>query len=244
MSEHKAQHQFVQTEDGSPSLATTYENGVCEKMHHFRGALSESLYIYEPALRWVFEQRSATQFHVMSLGLGLGYNELICAALATSLSLTAQTQMTTYEIDSDLKTHFVNWLTTDVDDWKPQLDQITSSLATHYSLAPGAIKQTLKSWFEQKQWILFGAFPQCLPSSQRYNVIMYDAFSRKMDEELWQEKFLTQFLCDNTQAPTAFATYASTGNLKRALRQNRFQLQPKTGFGGKKESTLAFAAMQ
>lgn len=234
-------HEFVTTEDGSLSLATTYENGICEKMHHFRGALSESIYIYEPAINWILQQ-NLPQVHIMSLGLGLGYNEFIAAAVAAKLPSPPKIQLTTFEIDLDLKTHFIEWLYGRPDAWTEQYDQILNLIANHYAITAKTLKSTLCDWHQLEHWKLQGAFPQTLPQSDQYHAVMYDAFSRKMDEMLWQESFLSEFLRHNVARPAAFATYASTGNLKRALKTNGFEWQHKSGFGGKKESTLAFAA--
>ena len=69
---------IVTTADGSPSLSIEDSSGYVEKMHHAAGAMSESIYIYGEAVQKVLDRR--WPLRVLSVGLGLGYNELITAA--------------------------------------------------------------------------------------------------------------------------------------------------------------------
>ncbi|MGE0764063.1 MAG: MnmC family methyltransferase [Bdellovibrionales bacterium] len=229
------QHQLDTTEDGSPTLVTTYENGVTERMHHFRGAMAESLYIYQPAITWSFQNVPGS--HVMSLGLGLGYNELITAALALRAGLESKVWMTTYEIDQTLVAPFTAWLQGQEGLWRMAYQDIETRACQHFNLPQ--VRETLNEWRSSGRWQVRAAFPDNLPCQDRYSAILYDAFSRKMDEHLWSQEFLTGFLAQNTTPSCALATYAATGNLKRALKQNGFLVESKTGFGGKKESTFA-----
>lgn len=229
------QYQLSQTEDGSPTLLTTYSSGVAEKMHHFRGAMTESLYIYEPAAIWSLE--NAPNTHVMSLGLGLGYNELI--SVATALRLKKPVEITTFEIDEELSQAFLNWLRGETTPWFEAYDQIEKWLETRDGLPKGSLRQELAHAHATGRWRLLGAFPQVLPVGDQYSAIFYDAFSGKMDSPLWDQTFLNEFLARHAAPDSVLATYASTGNLKRALRQNQFTLHEKKGFAGKAESTFA-----
>ena len=46
----KTDFEFILTDDGSPSIRLTYSSGVSERMHHFSGAFTESIYIYHTAV--------------------------------------------------------------------------------------------------------------------------------------------------------------------------------------------------
>ncbi|MEI7974213.1 MAG: MnmC family methyltransferase, partial [Bdellovibrio sp.] len=58
--------------------------------------------------------------------------------------------------------------------------------------------------------------------------------------ELWSEDFLIQWLTEKTEKKAVFVTYACTGSLKRALKKTGFNREEFAGFGGKRESTLAW----
>ena len=73
---------------------------------------------------------------------------------------------------------------------------------------------------------------------EKYDCVLYDAFSSKSTPELWSEDFLSSFL-DGLGEDCVFTTYASTGALKRALKKIDFQIVPRKGFLGRRESTLA-----
>ena len=231
-------HQPILTEDGSPSLLTTYASGVVERMHHFRGALTESLYIYLPAIEWSFA--NCTTPVVMSLGLGLGYNELLTVAAWLKSSSSNPLRLVTFENDVELKEHFTSWL---LERNSTELDStyqvVLTQTAAAMKIDPAALKLKTRVLFTDGSWEIRGAFPETLRSEDRFHAILYDAFSAKMDEPLWSEDQLTGFLNAHAAPHCALATYAAKGSLKRALKANGFTLQPKGGFGGKKESTFA-----
>ncbi len=230
-------HELTLTEDGSPTLLTTYENGVTEKMHHFRGALTESLYIYEPAIRWSLDQTKSS--HVMSLGLGLGYNELIAVAVALQSGRENRLRLTTYEIDAGLGRAFSAWLNGQESPWQSAYDQLQIALTQKFSLPEDGLRRALQQAQHAGDWQLRGRFPDELRPDDRFTAILYDAFSGKMDQDLWNEESLVLFLQNHADPVCALSTYASTGGLKRALRRSGFSMHPKPGFGGKKESTFA-----
>ncbi|MBK7845346.1 MAG: hypothetical protein IPJ71_17000 [Bdellovibrionales bacterium] len=63
------------TQDGSPTLRLRDSSGLGESMHNLKGAFSETLYIYLPTLQRAFEWQEP-ETRLLSVGLGLGYNEL------------------------------------------------------------------------------------------------------------------------------------------------------------------------
>ena len=130
----KTEYQIEITEDGSPTLRW----GAGESMHHSGGAASESIYIYQAALDfWLHSQRvplghsltstlnlsilnensiynQAIDFDsvsIMSLGFGLGYNEILVAlwALKNQIPLN-KVLLTSYEKESFLYEEFNLWL--------------------------------------------------------------------------------------------------------------------------------------
>ena len=88
------------TADGSPTLRLQGQ----EPMHSLQGALSETLYIYGPVIELALEQPEP---RLLSVGLGLGYNELLTMAL----SLRAEKTFSLVSLESEewLRDEFVSW---------------------------------------------------------------------------------------------------------------------------------------
>ena len=108
------------TSDGSPSLCIANSTGYTEKMHHSAGALSESIYIYYAALE------AATQrqwpIRALSLGLGLGYNEILVAAHAVKRNGSAV--LYSFEIEPALIKSFLDWVHNEPAHLAPLYDSI------------------------------------------------------------------------------------------------------------------------
>lgn len=100
--------QFITTEDGSPSLRIVTGAGLTESMHSLRGALSETEYIYGQAVSKTLELESSLR--VLSMGLGLGYNELLTAALWIQSENSGEFYLESFESVDELKAYFLAWL--------------------------------------------------------------------------------------------------------------------------------------
>lgn len=112
--------QFVTTEDssltariGAPGLP---KEECSEAMHSLRGAFSETVYIYGTAIERAFasirpENAGAPEkvnARVLSMGLGLGYVELLSAALALRFDVPVRGE--SFEIVPELREYFLAWL--------------------------------------------------------------------------------------------------------------------------------------
>src|SRR5262249_23635737 len=106
----KMQFQVVSTLDGSPTLRLFQDGKWTETMHSPKGAWSETLYIYADAMKAALEH--GWPLRVFSLGLGLGYNELVYAAHAVQLeeSRLAHCHMSSYEAVTFLSESFLHWI--------------------------------------------------------------------------------------------------------------------------------------
>ena len=232
----------METKDKSPSLILG-SDGLSEMMHNSHGAFKESLYIYESALIQAHKQEHLA-LSVYSLGLGLGYNEWISLGycLKHKLSLKLQTSESEQWLYTVLK-QIVGLESADqsFQDVYKAMIQVIELVCEHYELKPKDMIQSAHKLLASSDWKLYGALTnESLALIEPVTVVFYDAFSKKMSPELWQEEFLTNFLL-HTAAPEGcvFSTYACTGSLKRSLKQSGFHLIPRQGFEGKRESTLA-----
>ena len=225
---------IIKTADGSPTLSLS--GG--EKMHSLDGAFSETQYIYGSTIKEVL---SLPEQHILSLGLGLGYNEILSVALLLK-SHKKNYRITSFEIVDELRSSFYNWA---ISYSSTELDSCYSSIldliASEYDLNPILLKEHLKTDLLEQKIQLLGPLPSKNPNDFYYNAILYDAFSNHTDPELWSVEHFKDFF-ETYADPTVcfFSTYAATGNLKRALVENGFTVNKRKGFGQKRESTFAF----
>lgn len=236
------------TLDGSPTLRLKASPVNCEvageqkppeSMHHSAGAAGETQYIYGTALKKTFEgiaqvnqlkpiiQAGASNLHVLVVGLGLGYIEILAAGIKQDFP-QIKLSITSYETDIDLKQNFQKWIAGS-DEFL-----IYDEVCRHLGYEPATIKAILQNVDLQIKVGLGAATEYSLPAQ----AICFDAFSRKTTEELWNEEFLKKFLLQAASKDCVFTTYACTGDLKRALISQGFTFIKRPGFTQKRDSTL------
>jgi hypothetical protein len=231
---------IVLTEDGSPTAFFNDFEG--EKMHHSGGAFGESVYIFGPALMWAFSQVDQGKLEkprIVSVGTGLGYNEIISAAMA--MVFACDFTLDSFEKSEDLNKSLKNWLLENnekspVD--KSVYDVILKMTGELFDLDSQKIKKTLQEKYQNGEWRILGEVPP-LEKLSPYNVILYDLFSSKAMGAFWSEEYLSRFLAQTKEDICAFASYACTGNLKRALKKNNFLFTQRVGYLWKRNSTFA-----
>ena len=211
-------------------------------MHSLRGAFSETAYIYGEGNLWARQNFISDQIKVFSLGLGLGYVEILSAAHA--LAAGASIAGVSYEADLDLIAAFRAWLGAQSSPGVVPFeiyDDILQRTAKQLNLPPEQIRRGLAAAIETKAWRLHEALKpdSVFDEARNCHVIAFDAFSRKTTPELWTREFLDRFLSEVPAPQCVLSTYACTGDLKRALRQAGFNLQIRPGFAAKRDSTFA-----
>jgi tRNA U34 5-methylaminomethyl-2-thiouridine-forming methyltransferase MnmC len=222
------------TADGSPTLSFRRSDGYIEKMHHTGGALTESLYIYHHGLKKALEAGFPAK--VISVGLGLAYNELI--TLAEFMKREVRGKIWSFETMPFLRESFESWADGHAPtEYAALLDDIALRLEAHFEISDlrGRAKQALASG----ELELRGPFPGDAVRVDSAAVIFYDAFSNKMTPELWNETELRNILEPLIGEQVVLCTYAQTGALKRVLKALSFQLEKRPNFRGKRGSTLA-----
>jgi hypothetical protein len=231
-------YQVFITQDGSPTLIWPGQDGAAEKMHHSAGALSESFYIYHEAL-----QEALTRdwpLRVLSLGLGLGYNEMIAIGAAQAGGVS-EWKVWSFEAAEDLRENFAAWLTGANlnESLHAAYELVLSGVAARFAIPPESLKTLARAGLADGRLELRGAFPAESANVSGCSCVFYDAFSEKLSPELWiEDQLLTQL--SRIAAPSCVvSTYASKGVLNRALKRLGFRLLEKKGFSGKRGVTLA-----
>lgn len=236
MSNIKAPKPFdiIKTKDGSLTLSLS--GG--EKMHSTDGAISETSFIYGPVIEKLTLLKNP---HILSMGLGLGYNEILTTSMFLASKVSNYT-ISSFEIVPELIKYFKSWAH---EQTNTPLDICYNSalkmIATQFKLQESSIKKRISESLENKSFLILGPATAVNSQSFLYNGILYDAFSNHTDPELWDEDYLDQFInnyCDTHNC--YFSTYAATGNLKRILKKNNFTIEKRKGFARKRESTFAY----
>lgn len=232
--------QLELTADGSPTLSWTGPDGIREKMHHSQGALSESRYIYQYALREVL--RRDWPVRILSMGLGLGYNEWL--VLAEMLQSGRDDWMLwSFEVNHDLRAAFLRTLASAAlppeDSLVAAFEHVLFCVATEMKLTSKELKIFATRAIKAGRLQLREAFPNCASTLDEVTCVFYDAFSRQTHPELWTEAGLRADFEKLISTRCIFASYAATGSLNRALKALGFRLSPRAGFAFKRESTLA-----
>lgn len=220
------------TADGSPtsSLPPTWE-----PMHSLEGAFSETQYIYQPTVELAFNHCPSPAF--LSLGLGLGYNEVLIACE----SLVQKKQpafVRSFELVPELRNYFTAWIQRDSSPLNPVYDQIANLYAHKYQLSETEILEQLKNFLAKGILSIEGPINLQTDLSLT-NGILFDAFCAKTSPELWTAEFLHNFFKRTAGSPCYMSTYACTGELRRSLTAAGFTVEKRKGFASKRDSTTA-----
>lgn len=260
--------EILWTQDGSPTLrsvlslpasASDSELNLPESMHHSGGAYEETQLIYGESLRQVFNKYKGNSYNkvsVLSVGLGLGYNEILTAVESLkNHCLPGQVFLCSFESQQFLTNSFVKWVSRSSDPTSVLYDKIAKFFIDDHNKRLDSQNfieiEDIQNWLQKslssQSWKIFGAIEENWPagisindlSLMKFNCIFYDAFSSKSSPHLWQEDFLFKFFSQTAQDKCHISTYACTGNLKRALKKNGFALDLQSGFRSKRNRTLA-----
>jgi len=216
-------------------------------MHSLDGAQSETMYIYGYALDRLAQQKRNTNedwpVRVFSLGLGLGYNEIMTAAFAIKHAWAEEFEIDSFESVDELRELFLNWIRSEDLSHRPLFqrayDDISQRMAHAFNVDATEIKKVLLMALQSQRLRLNPALDPETKLASTYSCFLYDAFSAKTSPDLWNEDFLSQLLARHSHSHSVFATYACTSALKRSLKRSGYSLHIREGFGAKRESTFA-----
>jgi hypothetical protein len=224
---------YIRTADDS--LTLRFSSGyVSETMHSSSGAWGETLHVYLPVLEGVYSH-PLTPLSFLSVGLGLGYVEIMSAGFLLNSLKDKEVHFVSFESEGWLREKFVSWIEGSTD---PIYDEIASKSEKYFEIPSGSTKKYLKKLRYEGQWVLKEALDENSIFKTKFSGIFFDAFS-KLSEELWTPSFFDWFLRSTAENPCFFATYASRRTLKEALKTAGFKVDKRVGWGHKRECTLA-----
>lgn len=232
----ECEYKRLLTRDGSPSLSLAPD---WEPMHADEGAFTERQYLYQPLVEKAF--RAVAEPVFLSLGLGIGYNELLIAFEALQRG-RVPSLIASYESVGFLRDSFAAWLRGEAAPLTPIYDEIAELYAFQYQQTPAAAKSLLLDLMCTDRFQLLGAIEIGVPV--KAHAIFFDAFCPKTCPQLWTPEFLEIFFDQAAAIPCFVSTHACNGKLKKALKKNGFSLTIQAGFGRKWESLLAERVVQ
>ncbi len=227
-------YQWIQTEDGSPSLVHP-ETG--EAMHSRAGAFAETRHVYLPAMKVAVDR--GWPLRVLTVGLGLGYCEF--HALGFARAAGVRIEIDSYETDPGLRAYLQDWClgeATADPAHAGAYDQIAALTEDALMMPRETLRPDMSAALNKDGWRLHGALTVDTPVDPPPTVILFDAFSKQTSPDLWRAELLDPVLA-GAAPECALATYAATGDLRRALTRHGFDVERREGFAGKRHCTLA-----
>ena len=205
-----------------------------ESMHHSGGAFSETCYIYGPQLEWGLLNHKNPK--VLSIGLGLGYVEILTATVAI-VTKNSQWRLDSFEIVEGLRSEFTKFCLEDKNSHPYQ--NILARMSQSFLVSQDLIYQELQSALKSDRLKLHGDLTKFDLQKNDYQLVCQDAFSRKTNPDLWSDEFLARLMNSCDENFCSVSSYASLGPLKRSLKSAGFNLYVRPGFHGKRNCTMA-----
>lgn len=198
------------------------------------GALSETRYIYERALiEWYSKNKLSPK--TLIVGLGLGYLDFFCALYC--LKHNQNMDVLSFEIEAQLIKNI--FLMLEDPNKTPTYHALIQSISLDKS---SDLLLFLKQEKQHNRWQIKGEFNTIELNDQKFDLIFYDPFSSKTNQQLWDEGFLTHFVNEHASQKLIFVSFAATGALNRALKNAGLKRHYTPGFGNKREFTYATRA--
>ena len=228
---------IVDTGDGSPSMEISYST-VSEWMHSSHGAFEESKYIYLHGLEKAHAMN--LELKILSVGLGLGYNEILSAGFG--LQHDIKVEMNSFESEPFLVGSFRAWCEGELSKDSPLFmvyEKIFRLTVVEMKLEAQSLRQRLHALSSQQKIRHWGTLKPKGPFVPNQTLIHFDPFSSKASPDFWTESFIADFLKSSCADQCVLSTYAATGNLKRMLIKRNFEVDLRPGFAAKRNSIFA-----
>lgn len=218
--------EVITTDDGSSSL---YLPQMDETYHSTHGAMAESEHIYiNTGLKYLIE-KGEKEINLFELGFGTGLNAILTYLYGNNHSDIAINYATIekYPIDKGIVKQLNYKGITDS-------EEIISVFQQIHNMEWATQKEISKGFTFTKHKMGIVEFE----TSQKFNLIYYDAFAPSKQPEMWELPILEKVI--NLLAPNGvLVTYCAQGQFKRNLKSLGFDLDMLQGPKGKAQITRA-----
>ena len=213
-----------ETADGS---MTIYLPEMDEHYHSYHGAIQEAKHVFIENGIKLFPKKDTIS--VFELGLGTGLNALLTAIWAEK----NQQKVAYFGLEAFPVEHEMNF---EMKYGSLIIDYQSKDLFTKIIVAPWEAKTEISDFF---QLCKCQSKIQALLVNQKFDIIYFDAFGPRAQEEMWDFEVLkktTSMLNPNG----LFVTYCAKGQLKRDLKTLGLKVETLPGPPGKREMTIAW----
>lgn len=207
----------IVTGDGSNTLFSIQSG---EHYHSVFGAIQESMHIFINAGLEVVPKLSQP-VHLLEIGFGTGLNALLSFQWAEKNQIPVLYEgIEAYPIELERVTQ-LNY---------PKILNINSS--EFYEMHRGGHNKKLGACFDFS--LRIEKFEKATFTSQKYDVIFFDAFSPESQPEMWNPEGFEK-LFSALKDGGILTTYSCKGSVKRMLKSVGFQIEKIPGPPGKRE---------
>jgi len=215
---------IIVTNDNSKSLLIPELN---ESYHSTNGAANESLHIFiKNGLALV---PVANPIRIFEMGFGTGLNALLSLNYAKNTPIyIAYETVEKYPLEIDLINQLNHPLTTNLASLSSEFEKM--------HLCEWNKKVVISAEFTFKK--IQGDIQDLELPSDYFHLIYYDAFSPKIQPELWDTIILKKLYLSLTNGGR-LVTYCAQGQFKRNLKEAGFNVENIPGPAGKREMTVA-----
>ena len=216
---------FLVTDDHSHTL---FSERFKATYHSTKGAISESKHVFiQNGLQFFCEQSNTKEISVLEIGFGTGLNAFLTYLYAKEHGLK-------------IKYHTIEAFPV------PITEAIRLNYANEFSEQENMVFHQMhqQEWNREeeaaKDFLLTKhlGLLQEFKSSQKFNVIYFDAFSPSEQPELWTGHIFKKMF-DLLEDKGVLVTYSAQGQMKRNMKSAGFKVTALPGFGGKREMTRA-----
>jgi tRNA U34 5-methylaminomethyl-2-thiouridine-forming methyltransferase MnmC len=213
-----------ETADGS---MTIYLPEMDEHYHSYHGALQEAKHVF--IVNGIERFPKKDTITVFELGLGTGLNALLTAIWAErNQQKVAYFGLEAFPVETEM--NFAMKYDSLITDY--QSDDLFSKIV----LAPWEAKTDISTYF---QLCKCQSKIQSLLIEQKFDIIYFDAFGPRAQEEMWNFEMLKK-TTSMLNPGGLFVTYCAKGQLKRDLKTLGLKVETLPGPPGKREMTIAW----
>jgi tRNA U34 5-methylaminomethyl-2-thiouridine-forming methyltransferase MnmC len=213
-----------ETADGS---MTIYLPEMDEHYHSYHGAMQEAKHVFIENGIQRFPKKDTIS--VFELGLGTGLNALLTAIWAErNQQKVAYFGLEAFPVEPEMnfKMKYDSLIT----------DYQSKDLFSKIIIAPWEAKTEISDFF---QLCKCQSKIQALLVNQKFDIIYFDAFGPRAQEEMWDFEILEKTTSMLNPAGL-FVTYCAKGQLKRDLKTLGLKVETLPGPPGKREMTIAW----
>ncbi|OAQ38177.1 tRNA (5-methylaminomethyl-2-thiouridylate)-methyltransferase [Pedobacter psychrophilus] len=216
---------IVTTADGSKTI---YSPLVKENYHSKHGALQESNHVFlNSGLRYYLADKSINEVAILEIGFGTGLNYLLTHDFCTGKEIKLDyVGVEAYPVSADLieQTDYKTIVSTNT--WNIFSENYINAQNSSIQL-----NNFCKLKIDVEDALIFN-------TTQKFDVIYFDAFASNNQPELWTKEFITKII-SFLKAGGIFVTYAITGDLKRIMKSLGMRVEKAPGAAGKREMLRA-----